>query len=250
MTTSPNAPLLAYETSGRAFSAALWGPQGLVVEKRVLDGARHGVALAPVTQELLALAKLGVKDLSAVAVSLGPGSWTGLRIGLAAAKAMAWGCGLALVGVPSLEALALTVLRAHPAKTGFVVLTVRHAYAEGLYAALWRETSGPPERLMPECVLKPDALPAAVRQAGGSAPVLLCGDDICLQTLNGLAGTEAWKRLSDADEVAAGALAELAWMRLNEGKGWRGAAEIHAAAPLYLRASDPELKLKRRAAGS
>lgn len=250
MTTPLDAPLLAYETSGRAFSGALWGPRGLLIEKRVLDGARHGVALAPVTQELLGFAQLGIKDLSAIAVSLGPGSWTGLRIGLAAAKAMAWGRGLVLVGVPSLEALALTVIRAHPTPTKSLTLTVRHAHAEGLYAALWCETAGLPERLMPECVLQPEALPESVRQIGGGAPVRLCGDGHCLETLAVMAEKEGWVLLTDADEIAAGALAELAWLQLKAGKGWRSAAEIHAAAPLYLRASDPELKLKRRTAGA
>jgi hypothetical protein len=50
----------------------------------------------------------------------------------------------------------------------------------------------------------------------------------------------------DLDEVPAAALAERAWARLQAGRVWRTAAAIHAAAPLYLRASDPELKLRRK----
>ncbi|MCW8134008.1 MAG: tRNA (adenosine(37)-N6)-threonylcarbamoyltransferase complex dimerization subunit type 1 TsaB, partial [Planctomycetota bacterium] len=137
MPDSATAPLLAFETSGRTLGVALWGPGGLILEKRVLEGARHGQALGPVVQEVLALSRKKIGDLSALAVSLGPGSWTGLRIGLAAAKAMAWGAGRTLIGVPSFEALALAALRCQPPAGEGLLLTVRHAYSEGLYVAFW-----------------------------------------------------------------------------------------------------------------
>lgn len=248
-----DAPLLALETSGARLSVALWGPAGLLDEAQLDPSARHGSALAPAAEALLAKAGLRVRDLGAVAVSLGPGSWTGLRIGLAAAKAMAWGAGLDLVGVPSLEALALTALKSQPAAGTRTVLALRNAYAEGLYAALFRETRDGLERLLKECVLAPEALPtqirnglhAAVKPAGG-AVLVVCGDP------EGLAATDGWldelngKALPECREIPAAVLAERAWALRAAGKALKTNAEIHAAAPMYLRRSDPELKLQRK----
>ena len=261
--------MLCIETSGKSLGVALWGPQGLIDAAHVHDGARHGAALAPMILELLERTGLKVNRLGALGVSLGPGSWTGLRIGLAAAKALAWGASLTLVGVPSLEALALAALRPcgkeptpgespSPTQPLRVLVTVRHAYTEGLYVALWRETSKGPERLLSEQVLRPDSLPAAILEAlnglqlPAQAEVRLCGDAVCLKALAEQASTREWRVQPGFEEVPVVALAERAWARLVAGAStpyvWRTPAEIHAAAPLYLRASDPELKLKRKQA--
>ena len=255
-------PLLAIETSGRAMSAAMWGPGGLLAERRVVDGARHGVALAPMIRELLGEARLAVPELGAVAVSLGPGSWTGLRIGLAAAKALAWGGGVALVGVPSFEALAWGAFRqlrqeaAQPQTSNLkpgttpLVLAVRSAYSEGLFAALYGIEKNAPARIIEECVVRAEDLPARVREALGPGArrgeAWLCGEKTCLEALRGAAAEGGWRVRDDLDEVPPAALAERAWARLEAGLAWRTAAAIHAAAPLYLRASDPELKLRRK----
>ncbi|MBI3832440.1 MAG: tRNA (adenosine(37)-N6)-threonylcarbamoyltransferase complex dimerization subunit type 1 TsaB [Planctomycetes bacterium] len=248
---NPDAPLLAFETSGLALGVALWGPRGLILEKRVLEGARHGQALGPVIQEVLALSNNKVADLAAVAVSLGPGSWTGLRIGLAAAKALAWGASLKLVGVPSFEALAVGALHCHPPRTPGVLITARYAYSEGHYAGIWRETEAGPRRLLEDSVLQAEEVPGVlaevlVKEGLRGAAVRICGDRVCLEALAGVARAGNWEVLEDLQEVPAGCLAECAWERLRAGKALGAAAEIHALAPLYLRASDPELKLKRK----
>lgn len=256
MTAAANldAPLLAFETSGQALGVALWCPRGLILEKRVLEGARHGQALGPVIQEVLALSNKKMADLAAVAVSLGPGSWTGLRIGLAAAKAMAWGASLKLIGVPSFEALAMGALRCHPIREPGALITARFAYSEGHYMAIWRETEEGPRRLIEDSVLKADAVPGTVaevlaKEGLRGAPVRICGDRVCLEALAEPALKGGWQVLEGLDEIPAGCLAECAWEQLRSGKALGSAAEIHALAPLYLRASDPELKLKRKQNG-
>jgi tRNA threonylcarbamoyl adenosine modification protein YeaZ len=243
-------PLLALETSGREMSVALWGPSGLLAEQRARDGARHGTALAVLTQNVMKDANLVPSGLSAIAVSLGPGSWTGLRIGLAAGKALAWGSGIALVGVPSFEAMALAALRAVSSKKGKpAVLTVRNAYSEGFFLGLFRETEGNPQRLVKESVLRLEDIASCVREAlvkDGVTETILCGETTCLEKLHTLASEEGWRVLNGFDEVPAAVLAERAWTRMRDGSIWRTAAEIHSVLPLYLRASDPELKLQRR----
>ena len=252
------APMLALETSGRALAVALWGAKGLILEKRVQDGARHGVALAPISRQLLDLAKLDVRDLSGMAVSIGPGSWTGLRIGLAAAKTMAWAAGIQLVPTPSFEALAVAArevaeLKTQGRESPAAVLTVRNAYSEGCFAALFapgKDSVSGLRRLIPECVCRPEDLADLVRatfhEAGLSGSILLAGDATCLEQLKESARVEGWWALDGMEEIPAGVIARLGWEMLNSGRALKTPAEIHAASPLYLRASDPELKLKRK----
>ncbi|MCZ7645712.1 MAG: tRNA (adenosine(37)-N6)-threonylcarbamoyltransferase complex dimerization subunit type 1 TsaB [Planctomycetota bacterium] len=240
-------PLLALESSGRVLGAALWDAGGLRAERRDASGAKHGAALAPLARELLSQAGLKPRELGAVAVSLGPGSWTGLRIGLAAAKALAWGAGVALVGVPSLEALAWSVFRRHAAASGggVTLATLRHAYSEGMYAALFSVTESGPVRLLEERVGRGPEWAQAFAGAKPDGPLTLCGDALCLEALAPEASAAGWSVRAGSDEVEAPALAERAWVLAGAGRLWRTPAEIHAAAPLYLRPSDPELNLLR-----
>jgi len=239
-------PLLALETSGSSLGVALRGDTGLLFEENVVAGALHGKALAPLIRTALASRQLKPGDLSAVAVSLGPGSWTGLRIGISAAKALAWGAGLTLIGVPSFDALALDAARRAP---GHARLLLRDARSEGFFVALFSETLSSPQRWIQDSVLRPPALITAVEremrsQAG--VPLAVCGDRVCLEAVAAAARQNNWLVVSDCRHVSGGAVAECAWERLVRGEGLKTAAEIHTLAPLYLRASDPELKLARK----
>jgi len=238
-------PLLALETSGGSLGVALRAESGLLFEENAAAGAWHGKALAPLVRKALSSCQLKPADLEAVAVSLGPGSWTGLRIGLSAAKALAWAAKLTLLGVPSFEALAWDAARHAP---GLARLLVRDARSEGLFLALFSETPAPPQRWIEESVLSAPAAVAAVEQEmrkHGGVSLVVCGDRVCLEALATAAARNGW-RISDAcRHASAGAVAECAWQRLLRGEGLKTAAEIHKLAPLYLRASDPELKLAR-----
>jgi hypothetical protein len=136
---------------------------------------------------------------------------------------------------------------------------VRNAYAEGIYAAAYAVNETSMERVMAECVLRAEELPSRVEEvvpAGGDViEVVLCGDLSCLSAVPGRAHGAAlpgahWRLLEAFEEIPAEALAERAWARLLRGEVRRSAADIHSAAPLYLRASDPELKLQRKRAPS
>ena len=99
-------PWLLIETSGRGGLVAL-AVGGTVVGERTLDPARRqNRDLAPFSAELLAAAGLTPKSLSGVMVSVGPGSYTGLRVGLISAKVLAYAVGCELVAVPTFAAIA------------------------------------------------------------------------------------------------------------------------------------------------
>lgn len=98
--------ILAIDTATRLMSLALHDGSLLLAEQSWVAGNHHNTALAPAIDRMLAGQRLSPADLSALAVSVGPGSYTGLRIGVALAKGMAAARRLPLVGVSTLDTLA------------------------------------------------------------------------------------------------------------------------------------------------
>lgn len=103
--------LLLIETSSRLCSVAVAEGGRIIAEREDLNlqGFRHSEALHPMIKEVLAAAGLKVRDLTGIAAGQGPGSYTGLRIGLSAAKGLALPWGIPCYGVSSLEMLAAAV---------------------------------------------------------------------------------------------------------------------------------------------
>ena len=98
--------VLALDTATAACSVALWS-DGAVLAQRFSTMARgHAEALMPMVEAVMAEAGLAFADLDLVATTVGPGTFTGLRVGLAAARGLALAAGLPIVGVTTLEALA------------------------------------------------------------------------------------------------------------------------------------------------
>lgn len=110
--------ILAFETSAKSASVAMLQDGLLLGEYFQNSGQTHSRTLMQMAEDLLKNCDLSVVDVDAVTCAAGPGSFTGVRIGLAAAKGFAWGREVPLVGVSTLEAMARTV-----------------AYADGIYCA-------------------------------------------------------------------------------------------------------------------
>jgi tRNA threonylcarbamoyladenosine biosynthesis protein TsaB len=179
--------LLAFDTATRATTVALCRPGVPPLEARddPEPGARprHATHLLPLAGELLERAGLGFADLERVAVGVGPGTFTGLRIGLATARALAQARGIPLVGVSTAAALALGAWQAALEARRELVVAAIDARRGEVFAAVWRVVSeaDPPARLAdPAQALieprawSPEALSAAVTELGGSA--LAAGD--------------------------------------------------------------------------
>src|SRR5688500_3629740 len=98
--------LLALDTSNEYAGVALWDRRGLLGEATWLAGRHQTEQLLPQVDLLLRHLSAAPTDLSVVAVATGPGSWSGLRAGISLAKALVIGRGLALIGVPTLDAVA------------------------------------------------------------------------------------------------------------------------------------------------
>jgi tRNA threonylcarbamoyladenosine biosynthesis protein TsaB len=107
MTSLPADKLLIIETSGKAGSVALACQGQIVAERQLEQSRRHARDLAPAVHDLLHQQAWRPTDIDAVLVSRGPGSYTGLRVGIMSAKAFAYATGCRILGIDTFAALAL-----------------------------------------------------------------------------------------------------------------------------------------------
>jgi len=117
-------PLLAIETSGELCSIAVMFNENNFAETSIKQKNIHSEKLMDMVNYTLKTATLKINDLNAIAVSTGPGSFTGLRIGMSAAKGIAFGADLQIVPVPTFNALAYEISNFLKAGTSFVVSNI------------------------------------------------------------------------------------------------------------------------------
>ncbi len=101
--------ILAFETSAKSCSAAIHDGSKLLAESYQNSGLTHSQTLMVMAEDLLTVCGKSASDVTHLAVAAGPGSFTGIRIGVAAAKGFAWGAELPVYGVSTLEAMALSL---------------------------------------------------------------------------------------------------------------------------------------------
>lgn len=218
---------LGIETSGSRGSVAILpsGATGPAFEECFSSGMIHGVALAPTVAELLRRAGTSARDLALIAVGLGPGSYTGVRVGVAFAKTLAFTTGVPLVGVSSLDAIA----RNAPPGCGPVVCA-RDARRETLYVSTYHSTEN---GIVPDRPLALLPLADIGRHLPDGALVL---GDAAMQFADHLSGSG--RTIGDPELGHAGATA-IARLGLDSGKRLTP-EEVHELAPLYLRRSEAE----------
>ncbi len=170
--------ILAFETSAKAASAALLEDGRLLAESYQNTGLTHSQTLMTMTEDLLKSCGCTPKDVEAVAVAAGPGSFTGVRIGVAAAKGFAWGGELPCIGVSTLEAMALGL----GIWEGYV-LPVMDARRSQVYTALFRADCGKYTRIREDRAISLQELGEDIQKLDG--PVFLVGDGsiLCYNTL-------------------------------------------------------------------
>jgi tRNA threonylcarbamoyladenosine biosynthesis protein TsaB len=235
--------ILALETSTLTTSVALVDERGVRAEREAL-ASPHSEALLPLIDGLLAAEQKAPSALTAIACGTGPGSFTGLRIGLATAKGLCYALGRPLVAESSLRALALEA-EAH-APAGALVLATSDARRGEVYAGLYRlgESGAPPEPLLADDVLEPDVVIARVRALVPDANVWLGGDgpEVAPSLL------ALGRRVSGARTTpAAAAVGRLARTRLERAReSGTTVDDLAAATPAYLRKTAAEEKFPQK----
>ncbi len=158
--------VLAIDTATDIASVALVRGEHVLAEQEGADAARHDLVLLPRIAAVLAAAELSLRDLTLLAVGIGPGAFGGLRVGLATIKGLALATQLPCVGVSSLHALAASVGHAH-------VVSLIDAHRGELFAALYsRQGDALFEQVAPFNGT-PDAVAARLRSHCPSMPAIV-----------------------------------------------------------------------------
>ena len=160
---------LAFETSAKAASVALTENGKLLGESYQNTGLTHSQTLMVMAEDLLKQCGKKVADLSAVAVAEGPGSFTGVRIGVAAAKGLSWGGELPCYGVSTLEAMAVSlgIYEGH-------ICACMDARRSQVYNALFLVSGGTVERITDDRAIALTDLKTDLEHIDG--PIYLVGD--------------------------------------------------------------------------
>jgi tRNA threonylcarbamoyladenosine biosynthesis protein TsaB len=218
--------LLAFDTAGTACSAAVWRDGAVRARRFEVMSRGQSERLVPMIQEVMAEAGVGYPALDAIAVSCGPGGFTGVRIGLATARALALACARPVIGVSNFEAVAAAVPEA--ARADRILAAVIDAKRSDLYVQAFDADLTP---LTPARALAPTELSAFL--PGG--PLLLAGDAVEMAR----AALEAAGR--DVSAATAPGQADAIWIAALAAA--RALPETGAAppGPIYLRAPDVTL---------
>ena len=225
--------VLGLDTATASTSVALQGQNGLATEARddPDEGARprHATALLPLAAGLLDEAGLAWRELDLIAVGTGPGTFTGLRIGIATARALAQGAGVRLVGISSLRALAEAARETAADRPVAAVIDARRGE---LFVAGF---AGDEQLLEPVALAPGDVAAALAAASGGDVSRWLAVGDGALRFRSALeaAGVAVAPGGSGLHRVSAGAICRLAAT---------GHVDAHQpVAPHYVRLPDAEL---------
>ncbi|MGH2706604.1 MAG: tRNA (adenosine(37)-N6)-threonylcarbamoyltransferase complex dimerization subunit type 1 TsaB [Actinomycetota bacterium] len=230
--------VLGIETSTPQTSVTIGSEQGIIGSCQISRGASHAEFLLPAVEFLLQHAGLSYRNLSGVAVGLGPGLFTGMRIGVTTAKTIAQALSIPIVGVPSLDLLAFDVRYSHK-----VICPALDAKRSEVFFAFYRQVPGGVSRISEYMVGSPEHLAAEIE--GQASEVLLVGSGALLyrDRLEEGAQHMEFGTLSGAFPRAS-SLVELAVPRLYREDFDR----LLDVEPMYMRRSQAELNWERRRA--
>ena len=210
-------PILALDTSTEMASIALYRPvEGIIAEQTWLSRREQTTQLLPTLERLMSLVGVDMNDIGGIAVATGPGSFSGVRIGLSNAKSMAYALQVPIWGVPTLDALAYQQV----AVTAAQVCAVLRMGRGRLAWAVYRTKGTRWQRLTPYASGTPQEMAASVLDQEANTGTLFCGE---IDPLTATALTEALGGNASIAPAAAGArragyLAELALQRASKGE--------------------------------
>ncbi len=237
--------ILAIETTGKYVSAAIISEDGKVFMHHSLEEMRHLKEILPLSESCIKAASIEKKDISYVAVSIGPGSFTGIRIGVTVARTLAQMLGIQVIGVSSLEGMKQECLEYAKLKECDNICTIINARRHQTYACIYSGSTEKKDvsesRVIAEKQYMIEEVIEEIKALDGKT--LITGD-----------GIDAYQEIIDAEldrgsyELApeeiryqnASAVAEIA---LREAKAGR-AISYDSLLPNYMRLSEAEQRLK------
>ncbi len=238
--------LLAIDTSSKALSVALLRGTERLAEEAITAERNHSIYLLPVVQRLLASCDISVHQLQAVAVGRGPGSYTGVRIGVTVAKTIAWSVKIPLIGVSSLSALA------HSARMGSadgvkLFVPMYDARRGQVYSALYADDNGWWKCLTEDCIVSAEQWlddVAEMCKKHAATELVLTGDtqsfgdaiERIRERVNSSSTTEVRVCEGALSAYHVGILARMRWLNGEHD-------DLHSLVPNYTQLAEAEAKL-------
>jgi tRNA threonylcarbamoyladenosine biosynthesis protein TsaB len=227
--------ILGIESSTVQVGAAVGGHEGVLAQAHSARGKRHAENLTPTIEFVCRQARVDLQEIGCVAVDLGPGLFTGLRVGIASAKAVAHALRVPMIGVASLDLLAFPVRYSHR-----LIVAAIDARRGELFYALYRQVPGGLQRLTTNQVGTPDDLASEIMASGEDC--LLVGDGAVRYRDRFEEVTKVEGADSGLAYPSASSLVQLAHARALR-EEWVKPWELE---PLYLRAPDAEINWSSR----
>lgn len=217
--------LLAVDTSNEWMGLAIYDGEQVRGERAWRSSQHHTIELAPAIQDLLASCNLIMKDITALGVAIGPGSFTSLRVGLALAKGIVFARNIPLIGIPTLDILARAQAESN------LPLAVAIQAGRGRFALGWYKNV--------EGVWQADGLARVVSAEAlkdeVASPSLVCGE-FTGEVRQKISENKNAQLISLEDSQRKPAmLAKLAWARFQNGN----VDDAASLAPIYLHTAAP-----------
>lgn len=223
--------ILAVDTSGPVAGVAVLRDGVLAYEATAVNKMTHSVNMMPMVEEALNRSGIAIEEIDLFAAVVGPGSFTGVRIGVSAVKGMAHGAGKPCIGVDALESLAAGLCGVEG-----IICPIQDARAGQVYGAAFR-AGMPPVRLLPDMAEKlPDYLHQVLEAAAETDKLYFLGDGVATyrQAIMDLLGERAVFVPAHCSGLRAASVAMLAQARQEE------AVDYLTLMPVYLRAPQAE----------
>jgi tRNA threonylcarbamoyladenosine biosynthesis protein TsaB len=227
--------ILGIDTATAQVSVAVGGHEGVLASTQSVRGKQHAETLTPAIEFTCRQARIELSEISVVAVDLGPGLFTGLRVGVAAAKAMAHALRVPMIGVSSLDLVAFP-LRHCPK----LIVAAVDARRGELFTASYRQVPGGLQRLTPNHVVSPDDLASELLATAEECVLVGDGATRYREVFDGLHKVEIIEEgLSYPNASSLVMLAHARALREEWVKPWD-------LQPLYLRKPDAEINWQTR----
>jgi tRNA threonylcarbamoyladenosine biosynthesis protein TsaB len=220
--------ILAIETSTRVGSVAIVEDESLIAEYTLNVVSTHSERLLPAIDQVLKDSKLTIHEIEGFAVSLGPGSFTGLRIGISTAKGLAFTTTKRVVGLPTLDGMAHNIGYSH-----LLICPMLDARKGEVYTALFKgDGKGRLQKLTPDLALKPDDLLKKINE-----PVIFLGDGAALYRDKLIVGRDNLFAPSYLNQPRASVLGKLGLDKFRQGQ----ILKEEEVKPIYCRAPEAEV---------
>lgn len=229
--------ILAIDSSSMVATVAVTTDGILNAEYTINHKKTHSQTLLPMIDEVCKMLELDMESVDAVAISGGPGSYTGLRIGSATAKGFGLALNIPIIHVPTIDALAYNMF-----SSSYIICPMMDARRGQVYTGIYRFRGIEMEIIKEQCIMMIDELIYALDKIG--RPVMFLGDGVDTQKdiIESKMATEHYYAPASMNRHKASSLASLAEIYFKEGK-YESAAEHK---PEYLRLSQAERELKEK----